>query len=489
MDDSRLNDTQDLSFREKILRQLEEGNDPHQAEERETSSLTEAGPSLEREGKYALEDTSPELPPVKEEGLADRELEQTLVVPLVSRQPHQEEVEPSNQKSQMRRQSRLSDTKKKQERVVRRIVTMIVGLVLLALVVTGIAGYNYIKSGLEPMNKEDQATVQVEIPSGSTTKDIGDILVQNKLIKNATIFNYYTKLKSYNNFQSGYYNLKPSMSVDELAKALQEPGAAAPQDPIAGKVLIIEGYTLEQMAQAVTDNVYTDKKGDKTPFKKDDFLKIVKDPNFIQQMAAKYPQLFASLPATDSGVLFQLEGYLFPATYEYSEKTTIEELVEKMIAAMDANLQPYYETLASKGLDVNSLLTLSSLVEKEGATDADRRDIASVFYNRINAGMPLQSNIAVLYAMGKLGEKTTLAEDASIDTQLDSPYNIYIHTGLMPGPVAASSLSAIEATVNPSKTDYYYFVADVTTGTIYYSKTLEEHDQKVQEYVNSKLSE
>ena len=279
------------------------------------------------------------------------------------------------------------------------------------------------------------------------------------------------------------------MSVDDLAKALQESGTPAPVDPIAGKVLIIEGYTLEQIAQAVTDNAYTKDKDDKTKFSSEAFLETVKNPDFINQMVAKYPTLFASLPAADSGVKYQLEGYLFPATFDYSDETTIEELIEKMIAAMDANLQPYYGQLSSMGLTVNQLLTLASLVEKEGATDEDRRNIASVFYNRLNIDMPLQSNIAILYAMGKLGQETTLAEDAAIDTNIDSPYNIYLRTGLMPGPVDSPSLSAIQATLNPNETEYYYFVADVTTGTVYYSATIEEHNQNVENYVNSKLNQ
>lgn len=279
------------------------------------------------------------------------------------------------------------------------------------------------------------------------------------------------------------------MSVDDLAKALQESGTPAPVDPIAGKVLIIEGYTLEQIAQAVTDNAYTKDKDDKTKFSSEAFLETVKNPDFINQMVAKYPTLFASLPAADSGVKYQLEGYLFPATYDYSDETTMEELIEKMIAAMDANLQPYYGQLSSMGLTVNQLLTLASLVEKEGATDEDRRNIASVFYNRLNIDMPLQSNIAILYAMGKLGQETTLAEDAAIDTNIDSPYNIYLRTGLMPGPVDSPSLSAIQATLNPNETEYYYFVADVTTGTVYYSATIEEHNQNVENYVNSKLNQ
>ena len=384
---------------------------------------------------------------------------------------------------------RRNRQRKKQEVAAKRIASTVVIIALLALAITGYAGYSYVKSSLSPIDPNATSVVQVEIPEGSSTKEIGNILVQNKLIKNATIFNYYSKLKSYNNFQSGYYNLSQSMSVDELAKALQESGTAEPVDPIAGKVLVIEGYTLEQIAQAVTDNVYTKDTEDQTGFSSDAFLETVKNPDFINQMVAKYPTLFASLPAADSGVKYQLEGYLFPATYDYTEDTTIEELIEKMIAATDANLQAYYGQISSMGLTVNQLLTLASLVEKEGATDVDRRNIASVFYNRLNIDMPLQSNIAILYAMGKLGQETTLAEDAAIDTNIDSPYNIYLHTGLMPGPVDSPSLAAIQATLNPSDTDYYYFVADVTTGTVYYSATIEEHNQNVEKYVNSKLNQ
>ena len=153
----------------------------------------------------------------------------------------------------------------------------------------------------------------------------------------------------------------------------------------------------------------------------------------------------------------------------------MEDIVENMISTMDSYMSQYYDTIAASGKSVNDVLTLASLVEKEGSTDDDRRNIASVFYNRINNDMPLQSNIAILYAMGKLGEETSLAADASIDTSIDSPYNVYTNTGLMPGPVDAPSLSAIEATVNPASTNYYYFVADVKTGKVYYSENLIDH--------------
>ncbi|WNO78053.1 endolytic transglycosylase MltG [Streptococcus suis] len=400
-------------------------------------------------------------------------------------------TEEQMQPTQSRRSSSHRANKqrrKKQDKAAKRIVSVIMSIIVVAVLVTGLTGYMWVKSSLEPVNTKATEAIQVEIPEGSSTLEIGKILVDNKLIKNATIFNYYSKIKSYNNFQSGFYNLKQNMSVDDIAKALQESGTSTAQKEAAGKILIVEGYTLTQIAQAITDNTKTEDKNDKTPFTTEQFMATVTNQDFINRMVATYPKLFASLPAADSGVIYQLEGYLFPAVYEYSDETTIEELVEQMIAAMDNRLQPYYETIATKNLTVNEVLTLASLVEKEGSTDEDRRNIASVFFNRLNAAMPLQSNIAILYAQGKLGQETTLAEDAAIDTSIESPYNIYWTPGLMPGPVDSPSLSAIEAVINANTTDYLYFVADVTTGSVYFTNNIDEHNQNVAKYVNAHLN-
>lgn len=400
-------------------------------------------------------------------------------------------TEEQMQPTQSRRSSSHRANKqrrKKQDKAAKRIVSVIMSIIVVAVLVTSLTGYMWVKSSLEPVNTKATEAIQVEIPEGSSTLEIGKILVDNKLIKNATIFNYYSKIKSYNNFQSGFYNLKQNMSVDDIAKALQESGTPTAQKEAAGKILIVEGYTLTQIAQAITDNTKTEDKNDKTPFTTEQFMATVTNQDFINRMVATYPKLFASLPAADSGVIYQLEGYLFPAVYEYSDETTIEELVEQMIAAMDNRLQPYYETITAKNLTVNEVLTLASLVEKEGSTDEDRRNIASVFFNRLNAAMPLQSNIAILYAQGKLGQETTLAEDAAIDTSIESPYNIYWTPGLMPGPVDSPSLSAIEAVINANTTDYLYFVADVTTGNVYFTNNIDEHNQNVAKYVNAHLN-
>lgn len=379
---------------------------------------------------------------------------------------------------------RQANKKKRQNNVAKKIVWTIIALLLVTLAVTGVFVYSYIDSALKPVNANDTEYVTLEIPAGSSAKEIGSILEKKGLIKSGQVFNYYSKFKSYANFQSGYYNLQKSMDLDTIAKALQKGGTDTPQPPTLGKVVVPEGYTLNQIAEAV------EKSGNKkVSISAKDFLSKVQDESFISKMVAKYPKLLSGLPTKDSGVKYRLEGYLFPATYNYTSDTTAETLIDQMLATMDSKLSTYYEVLESKNLTVNDVLTLASLVEKEGSTDEDRKNIASVFYNRLNQGMPLQSNIAILYAEGKLGKKTTLAEDAAINTNIDSAFNVYKNPGLMPGPVDSPSLSAIEATVNPNKTDYLYFVANTETGTVYFATTYEEHAKNVEEHVNSKLTQ
>ena len=275
------------------------------------------------------------------------------------------------------------------------------------------------------------------------------------------------------------------MSVEDVIKELQKGGTPEPQEVTLANLTIPEGYTLEQIAQTVGQL-----QGDfKEPLTAEAFLAKVQDETFIAQEVTKYPNLLESLPTKDSGVRYRLEGYLFPATYTIKENTTVESLIDEMLAAMDKNLSSHYATIKEKNLTVNELLTIASLVEKEGAKTEDRKLIAGVFYNRLNLGMPLQSNIAILYAEGKLGQNISLADDAAIDTSIDSPYNVYTKVGLMPGPVDSPSLDAIESSINQTKSDYLYFVANVQDGKVYYATTLEEHDRNVQEHINSKLNQ
>ncbi|TMR45134.1 endolytic transglycosylase MltG [Streptococcus pseudopneumoniae] len=377
----------------------------------------------------------------------------------------------------------VKSKKEKKSHVKAFVISFLVFLALLS--AGGYFGYQYVQSSLQPVDASSKQYVTVGIPEGSNVQEIGTTLEKAGLVKHGLIFSFYAKYKNYTDLKAGYYNLQKSMSTEDLLKELQKGGTDEPQEPVLATLTIPEGYTLDQIAQAVGQL-----EGDfKESLTAEAFLAKVQDETFISQAVAKYPTLLESLPAKDSGARYRLEGYLFPATYSIKESTTVESLIDEMLAAMDKNLSPYYSTIKSKNLTVNELLTIASLVEKEGAKTEDRKLIAGVFYNRLNRDMPLQSNIAILYAQGKLGQNISLAEDVAIDTNIDSPYNVYKNVGLMPGPVDSPSLDAIESSINQTKSDNLYFVADVTEGKVYYANNQEDHDRNVAEHVNSKLNQ
>ena len=405
--------------------------------------------------------------------------EETLVIPVQEDSSSEEADIPRRS----RRESVKPTKKKKKFRFVRFLVTLLILLALLG--VGGFYGYRYAESALQPIDPSSKQYVKVQIPEGSNSQEIGSILEKSGLVKHGLLFTAYVKYKNYSDLKSGYYNLQKSMSTEDLIKALQKGGTPEPQEVVYANLTIPEGFTLEQIAQTVAQL-----QGEfKEPLTAEAFMAKVQDENFIAQEVAKYPKLLESLPAKDSGVRYRLEGYLFPATYTIKESTTIESLIDEMLATMDKNLSPHYATIKEKNLTVNELLTIASLVEKEGAKTEDRKLIAGVFYNRLNLGIPLQSNIAILYAEGKLGQKISLADDVAIDTTIDSPYNVYKNIGLMPGPVDSPSLDAIESSINQTKSDNLFFVANVQDGKVYFAATKEEHDKNVEEHINSKLKQ
>jgi len=406
---------------------------------------------------------------------------------LAKETPSQEPVAPVETRTELPRRSRKESVKpikkKKKSRLKGFFVTVFVLLILLG--VGGFFGYRYVESALQPVDANSKQYVTVQIPEGANLQQIGDTLEKSELVKHGFIFSLYAKYKDYSDLKSGYYNLQKSMSTDDIIKELQKGGTPQPQEVALANLTIPEGYTLDQIAQTVGQL-----QGDfKEPLTADAFLAKVQDETFISQLVAKYPTLLESLPTKESGVRYRLEGYLFPATYAIKESTTIESLIDEMVAAMDKNLSAHYTAIKEKNLTVNELLTIASLVEKEGLKTDDRKLIAGVFYNRLNLGMPLQSNIAILYAEGKLGQNISLADDAAIDTTITSPYNVYTNLGLMPGPVDSPSLDAIEASINQTKSDNLYFVANVQDGKVYFATTREEHDRNVAEHVNSKLTQ
>ena len=445
---------------------------PRKVEKEFNEIPTRVAVSYKTEGqKEVVKKEVPTSQPVVEKKVVEKKVVEKKAVeemPVTPRRSRRETVQP---------------TKKKKSGFKAFFISLLIFLGLIS--AGGYFGYQYVQSSLQPVDASSKQYVTVQIPEGANVQTIGSTLEKSGLIKHGVIFALYAKYKNYSDLKSGYYNLQKSMSTEDIIHELQKGGTSEAQEPALANLTIPEGYTIDQIAQAVGQL-----QGDfKEPLTADAFLSKVQDENFISQEVAKYPSLLESLPTKESGVRYRLEGFLFPATYSIKESTTIESLIDEMLATMDKTLAPHYSAIKSKNLTVNELLTIASLVEKEGAKTEDRKLIAGVFYNRLNLGMPLQSNIAILYAQGKLGQKISLADDAGIDTTINSPYNVYTKAGLMPGPVDSPSLDAIEASINQTKSDNLYFVANVTDGKVYYATTQEEHDRNVAEHVNSKLNQ
>ncbi len=347
-----------------------------------------------------------------------------------------------------------------------KIITGVVSILAVLLIISGVVFYNYFQSALKPLDPKSSEVVQVDIPMGASSKRIGSILQDKKIVKNGSVFNYYVKSHNYADFRAGYYQLNASMTLNQVAKRLQQGGTSEPIQSRKGKVLVQEGAGIADIANNISST---------TDFSKAEFLSLMKDQTYMKALEKQYPALLSSSMATKQ-VRYHLEGYLYPATYIVNRHMSLKQLVNQMVAHTNDELTPYYKQIKKQKLTVQQVLTLSSLVEREGVSQAYRRQIAGVFFNRIDQGMPLQSDVAVEYAIGHHKEHLSTK-----DLQSNSPYNLYKFAGYGPGPFNNPSMSAIQAVLKPSKRSqgYLYFVANTKTGKIYFSKTLAEHNKRV----------
>ncbi|WP_342544493.1 endolytic transglycosylase MltG [Lysinibacillus sp. FSL K6-4013] len=355
--------------------------------------------------------------------------------------------------------------RKSEVKIVRKIVALIAIVFVLIIGVVGLFGYNYVKGALKPLDPNATKTIAVEVPIGSSLSSISTLLEKKGVIKDARVFKYYAKFKNESQFQAGNYDLTQAMTFDELIESLKT--GKVYRKPVF-TMTVPEGLTLEQIGKVIEK---------KTPYTQKEFMDLVTSDTFVQQMMANYPELVTEAVLADN-IRYDLEGYLYPATYSYyEEKPSLQAIVEEMVAAMNNVVKNYSDVLAEKQMSVHQLLTFASLLEEEATAQTDRETIASVFYNRINEGMPLQTDPTVLYALGDHKDRVLYE-----DLEVDNAYNTYKNKGLPPGPIAGAGKTSIEASLNPSQTDYFYFLAD-KEGVNHFSKTYDEHLQKVEKYL------
>jgi UPF0755 protein len=303
-------------------------------------------------------------------------------------------------------------------------------------------------------------TVSVTVGSGDTANAIGQALEQGGVVRSQELFEILVGLTGLQDkLQAGDYEFERGMTAIEVVHRIAT-GKTAQHD-----VLIPEGRRVEEVGDLL------EKAG---VVSKADFLRALDKSNYTQAFLAQ---------VDGPG----LEGFLFPARYQFAKGTGADAVVGAMLDAFQANVADSPQAqLEGQDLTLVQVVTLASIVEREAVTPSERPIIASVFLNRLRAGIALQTDPTVQYALGSQPAsvaqygywKQALTLD---DLKLDSPYNTYTNPGLPPGPIASPGLDAIQAVIRPSQTDYLYFVA-TGDGTHAFADTLEEHLRNVQKY-------
>lgn len=293
----------------------------------------------------------------------------------------------------------------------------------------------------------------IEIPVGYSPQQIGTLLKEHQIIDSIFWFKSRIKLGGHApNLQAGIYSFNPGSSIGKVISKLVSGDVEEYEDV---RITIPEGYTIPQVGQLLES---------KGLVLKDDFLQAIGDYQLSTEWAIGIP----------SQVLWRLEGYLFPDTYDFRSITTPESIVAKMAARFNEQIYNLYvESPLKDEYTLHELLTLASIVEKEAVLDEERPIIASVFYNRIKIGQPLQSCATVQYVL-PVHREVLLTED----TKIESPYNTYKYLGLPPGPISSVGQASFKAVLEPADTNYYYFNA-IGEGKHHFSKTYQEHLQAV----------
>ncbi|MDM5211594.1 endolytic transglycosylase MltG [Peribacillus sp. NJ4] len=353
-------------------------------------------------------------------------------------------------------------------RLVRKIIMITIASLIVLIGIVGLVGFLYINSAMKPVDPDDDTIKKVKIPIGSSVNGISTLLEEQGIIKDARVFKYYIKFRNESGFQAGEYKLSPSMPIEDIVTSIK---TGKLMKEAALKITIPEGKQLIQIADIIAVKTGEDPKK---------VFKVLNDKKFVKSMQERFPELLTS-EIENEKVLYPLEGYLFPATYDfYEEKPTMESIVIEMLKKTEETLQAYETLMDKNDYSVHEMLTFASLVEEEATAQVDRGKIASVFYNRIEEDMPLQTDPTVLYAKGSHKSRVYYK-----DLEVKSPYNTYKNKGLPPGPIANAGTTSIDAVLKPEKTDFLYFLA-TPEGEVLYSKTLDDHNNKKAEHISNK---
>ncbi len=313
-----------------------------------------------------------------------------------------------------------------------------------------------------PVDKNDKEEIQVVVESGTNSTQIGELLKEKKLIKSVTLFKLRLKIDHIGSLKASTYKFNKSMTLEEIIKAL-ETGVISNDNAL--KITFRDGERITDYAKVISDKL-------NVPY--DEVIQTMNDKEYLSTLIQKY--WFLTDKILDENIYYGLEGYLAPETYYFDQDATVQDVVERLLDQMEDNLEPYQDIMKE---DPHSYITMASVAQLEGTNTENRSMIVGIFQNRLASGMNMGSDVTTYYALQKsMKEDLTAQEIATVN-----PYNTRGGNmiGKMPvGPICNPNTSSIEASVKPTESDYYFFVAD-KYGNIFYTKTNAEHNKKVAE--------
>lgn len=347
------------------------------------------------------------------------------------------------------------DTKKSKKKIIFLFVSILTIVVILFGSI-GIFMYN-----LSPVDSDSEEFIEFTVESGWGSNKIVEELKKAGLIRNDFFAKVLLKLDD-KPLYAGTYKLSKDLATNEILEMISN------QENIENEtvtITFVEGKRLTTYVKQISE-VFG--------FTEEEIMYKLNNKDYLNTLIEKY--WFITADIFKEGIYFPLEGYLYPDTYEFKKNSTLDEILDKFLINMDEKLKTYKEEIEIGNHTIHEFLTLASIVELEGVNSADRRGVAGVFYNRLESGWTLGSDVTTYYAAKKdFSTDLTMSELNSCN-----PYNTRgkCVEGLPIGPICSPSLSSIAASIDPLEHSYYYFVADSSKKT-YFNETQSGHDETV----------
>ena len=340
---------------------------------------------------------------------------------------------------------------------------------IIILIMIGLCAFCYINT--QSISKKS-SEVTFEIKEGSSIREISNVLKDNDLIRSEYFFLAYSKVNNITDIKAGDYVINKNMNLKEIVTILQK-GSNVKNKEVT--ITFKEGKNMRYIARIIDE---------KTSNTKDDVFNLLKDKEYINSLIKEY--WFLDETILNESIYYPLEGYLAPDTYNFEVNASVKDIFKKMLDQTDHVLKNEKENIDKSKFNIHELITLASMVESEGVTLEDRKNIAGVFINRLNKGISLGSDVTTYYAAKiDLGERDLYKSEINSD----NPYNTRSaqNAGKLPvGPICNPSKEAISSVINYTPNDYIYFVADKNM-KIYFNKTDAEHNKTIKQLKSSGL--